>query len=73
MSKNVKIVKTFQNGQTLSKQVKEFLTNQKCTKILTKNVKIVKKNLRSCLLITLIKYLKGHRSQGLIFVFTTHH
>ena len=41
--KNVKIVKTFQNGQTLSKQVKEFQTNQKCTKILTKNVKIVKK------------------------------
>ena len=73
LSKIVKNVKHWQNCQKLSKlSKKKFKLVKNCQKWskLSKNfktVKIVKTLVRSCFLITLIKYLKGHWSLGSLF------
>ena len=58
-----KIVKIVKNCQKKFKIVKKFQNCQICQKI----VKIVKMLVRSCFLITVIKYLKGHWSLGSLF------
>ena len=70
------IVKNYQNCQKLSKFSKKNQIVKKFQKFskLSKNcqnfqkiVKIVKMLVRSCFLITVIKYLKGHWSLGSLF------